>query len=34
MENDALTKTSQPDYQHLLVAISNTYGSGQVKATH
>ncbi|MFN3997535.1 DUF1016 N-terminal domain-containing protein [Algoriphagus sp.] len=34
MEKDILKNTSQPDYQHLLAAISNTYVSGQVKATH
>lgn len=33
MENDVLINTPQPDYQYLLVAISNTYVSGQVKAT-
>ena len=33
MKNDVLLNTSQPDYEHLLVTISDTYISGQVKAT-
>ena len=33
MENDVLINTPRPDYQHLLVIISDTYISGQVKAT-
>ena len=33
MDNDVLINNTQPNYQHLLVAISNTYVSGQVKAT-
>ena len=33
MENDVLINTLQPDYQYLLVTISDTYISGQVKAT-
>ena len=33
MENDVLINTPRPDYQHLLVTISDTYISGQVKAT-
>ena len=33
MENDVLINSLRPDYQHLLVSISNTYVSGQVRAT-
>ena len=33
MENDVSKNIPQPDYEHLLVKISDTYVSGQVKAT-